>query len=62
MAETIFKGNSIQSGYKIKIPKAVIDTLNLKIGVKIVIRFDAEKRLIIVEEEKKNGTYTSKGR
>lgn len=62
MAETIFKDGKIQTGYRIKIPKAIIDTLNIKIGTKIMIRFDAEKRLIIVEEEKKNGITTSKGR
>ena len=62
MAETIFKGGSIQTGYRVKIPKAIIDTLNLKIGTKVIMRFDAEKRFVIVEEEKKNGNNTNKGR
>jgi bifunctional DNA-binding transcriptional regulator/antitoxin component of YhaV-PrlF toxin-antitoxin module len=53
MGEIIFKGARVQAGYRIKIPKAVIDTLNLKISAKILIKFDAEKARIIVEEEKK---------
>lgn len=53
MAEIIFKGCVIQTGYRVKIPKAIIDTLNLKPRDKIIIKFDAERRLIIIEEEKK---------
>lgn len=53
MAEIIFKDNSIQTGYRIKIPKAIIDTLNLKKGQKIRIRLDADKRIIIIAEEKR---------
>jgi len=53
MVEIIFKGGKVQTGHRIKIPKAVIDTLNLKIGTKIIIRFDAGKRLIIIKEEKR---------
>ena len=49
MAETIFKDNSIQTGHRIKIPKAVVDTLELKVKDKIEIRFDAGKRRMIVE-------------
>lgn len=52
MAETIFKGGRVQKGERIKIPKAVIDTLSLKAGSKILIRFDAEKRVFTIEEEK----------
>lgn len=62
MAETLFKDGKIQTGYRIKIPKAIVDTLNIKIGTKIIMRFDAEKRSVIVEEEKKNGNNTSKSR
>ena len=51
MAETIFKDNSIQTGHRIKIPKAIIDTLDLKIGQKIRIRFDAGKGTMLVEAE-----------
>ena len=35
MTEIIFKDNSIQTGYRIKIPKAIIDTLELKEGQEI---------------------------
>ena len=49
MAETIFKDNSIQTGHRIKIPKAIIDTLDLKEGQKIKIRFDASKKKFVVE-------------
>lgn len=52
MAEIIFKDNTIQTGYRIKIPKAIIDTLGLNVKQKIKIIFDAEKRIIIIEEEK----------
>jgi len=52
MVEIIFKDNTIQTGYRIKIPKAIIDTLNLKTKQKIKIRFDAEKRIVIIEEER----------
>ena len=52
MVEVIFKGGSIQTGERIKIPPAIIDTLGLKAGDKIIILFDAEKREIIVKEEK----------
>ena len=53
MAETIFRGGKVQQGERIKIPKAIIDTLSLKAGSKVLIRFNAEKRIFIVEEEKK---------
>lgn len=49
MAETIFRDNSIQTGHRIKIPKAIVDTLNLKVKQKIEIRFDAGKRKMVVE-------------
>ncbi len=53
MAEVVFNGGKVQKGERIKIPKAIIDTLSLKAGSKILIRFDAEKHAFIVEEEKK---------
>lgn len=53
MVEVIFRDSTIQTGYRIKIPKAVVDTLNLKKGSKIVIKFDAKKRNLVIEEEKK---------
>jgi len=52
MAETIFKDNSIQTGHRIKIPKAIVDTLGLKVKQKIEIRFDAESGKFIVEASK----------
>ena len=51
MAEIIFKDNSIQTGHRIKIPKAIVDTLNLKVKQKIKIRFDVDKKSMIVEVE-----------
>ncbi len=55
MAETIFKDNSIQTGHRIKIPKANVDTLDLKIKDKIKIRFDAGKKRFVVEVEDEKG-------
>jgi hypothetical protein len=52
MGEVIFKDCVIQTGFRIKIPKSIIDTLNLKIRDKIVIRFDPDKRSFIIEEDK----------
>lgn len=49
MTEIIFKDNSIQTGHRIKIPKAIIDTLDLKVKQKIKIRFDVDKKNMIVE-------------
>jgi hypothetical protein len=49
MAEIIFKDNSIQTGHRIKIPKAIIDTLDLRIKQGITIRFDVDKKNMIVE-------------
>jgi len=55
MSEVIFKDNCVQTGFRIKIPKAIIDTLELKKGQKIKIRFDSEKRILIIEEDEKGG-------
>jgi len=52
MGEIIFKDNCVQIGYRIKIPKAIIDTLNLRVKQKIKIKFDSDKRIIIIEEDK----------
>jgi bifunctional DNA-binding transcriptional regulator/antitoxin component of YhaV-PrlF toxin-antitoxin module len=52
MVEITFKDNKIQKGHRIKIPKAIIDTLNLKEGAKIILKFDPINKKIIVEEEK----------
>ena len=55
MGEIIFKDNHIQKGHRIKIPKAIVDTLDLKEGHKIKIRFDSNKKIMVVEadDEKK---------
>lgn len=55
MKEIIFKDGKIQTGHRIKIPKAIIDTLNLKEGQKVIIKFDVTKKHLIleVEDEKK---------
>jgi hypothetical protein len=53
MVEITFKDNKIQKGHRIKIPKAIVDTLDLKEGAKIILKFDPiNKKIIIVEEEK----------
>lgn len=52
MVEITFKDNKIQKGYRIKIPKAIVDTLNLKEGSKIILKFDPINKKITVEEEK----------
>lgn len=51
MTKIIFKDNSIQTGYRIKIPKVIVDTLNLKVKQKIEIHFDANKKKMIIEVE-----------
>jgi antitoxin component of MazEF toxin-antitoxin module len=51
----IFKDNKIQKGYRVKIPKAVVDTLELKEGERIKIEFDAVSKRLIVGREKKRG-------
>ena len=53
MVEIIFKGCILQKGDRVKIPKPIIDTLNFKAGEKILIKFDAQKKLIVIEKEKK---------
>ena len=49
MTEIIFKDNKIQKGYRVKIPKAIIDTLNLKEGQDVVIKFDVTKKKLLLE-------------
>ena len=49
MVEIIFKDNSIQTGHRIKIPKVIVDTLDLKVKQKIKIRFDVNKKTMVVE-------------
>jgi bifunctional DNA-binding transcriptional regulator/antitoxin component of YhaV-PrlF toxin-antitoxin module len=53
MVEIIFKDGKIQKGYRVKIPKAVIDTLDIKEGQKVLIKFDPVKKRLIIEEDGK---------
>ena len=55
MAEIVFKDGIVQKGGRVKIPKAIIDTLNLKEGEEIIIKFDAEEKKMSVEFSKKRG-------
>jgi hypothetical protein len=52
MAEIIFRGARIQIGDRVKIPKPIVDTINLKSGDKIIIKFDIDKKEIIIKEDK----------
>lgn len=53
MVEVLFKDGKIQTGDRVKIPKAVMDTLGIRAGEKVLIKFDPEKRRIVIEEAKK---------
>jgi hypothetical protein len=52
MGEIVFKDLSVQKGERIKIPKAIVDTLGLKSGQKIIVYFDLEKKQIRIVEDK----------
>jgi bifunctional DNA-binding transcriptional regulator/antitoxin component of YhaV-PrlF toxin-antitoxin module len=60
MGEVIFKDGVIQTGYRVKIPKSVIDTLGLKIRQKVVLKFDPDKRILILEEDKEEESMGGK--
>ncbi len=51
MAEVLFKDGKIQTGDRVKIPKAVMDTLGLKAGDGILIKFDPDKKRLVIEQE-----------
>ncbi|HKL23614.1 MAG TPA: AbrB/MazE/SpoVT family DNA-binding domain-containing protein [Candidatus Nanoarchaeia archaeon] len=51
MAEVLFKGGKIQTGDRVKIPKAVMDTLGLESGDKVLIKFDPENKRLVIEQE-----------
>ncbi|MEM0465950.1 MAG: hypothetical protein QXW97_04610 [Candidatus Pacearchaeota archaeon] len=53
MSEVIFKGGIIQTGDRIKIPKPIMDTLNIKPGQRIILYFNAEKKQMIIKIEEK---------
>ncbi|MCK5450084.1 hypothetical protein KAI32_04405 [Candidatus Pacearchaeota archaeon] len=40
MKEMIFKDGKIQKGFRVKIPKAIVDTLEIKEGQEVIIKFD----------------------
>jgi len=52
MKEILFKDGKVQKGHRIKIPKALIDTLDIREGEKVLIRFDVSSKKMIVEVEK----------
>lgn len=49
MKEMIFKDSKVQKGHRVKIPKAIIDTLDLKEGKDIEIKFDLSKNRITID-------------
>jgi len=53
MTEIIFEGSKIQVGDRVKIPKPIIDTLKIKKGQKILIKFNVSTKEIIIKEVKK---------
>lgn len=53
MAGIIFRGAKIQKGFRVKIPKPIVDTLNIKPSENILIKFDLDKKEIIIKVEKK---------
>jgi hypothetical protein len=52
MTEIIFKGSKIQTGHRIKIPKPIIDTLDLKSNEQIILKYDPIKKEIIISFER----------
>jgi antitoxin component of MazEF toxin-antitoxin module len=49
MKEMIFKDGKIQKGYRVKIPKAIVDTLELTEGQGVEIKFDLAKNKLTLE-------------
>ncbi len=49
MKEMIFKDGKIQKGYRVKIPKAIVDTLELEEGQEVVIKFDLSKNKLTLD-------------
>ena len=56
MTDVLFKGCKIQTGFRIKIPKAIIDTLDIKENDDIVLKFNPEKKEINITLEKKKNS------
>ena len=49
MKEMRFKDTKIQKGHRVKIPKAIIDTLELEEGREIEIKFDIAKNRLTID-------------
>ena len=49
MKEMIFKDGKVQKGYRVKIPKAIVDTLNISEGKEIEIKFDLVKNRLTID-------------
>ena len=49
MDEMIFKDGKVQKGHRIKIPKAIVDTLKVKEGEEVLIKFNLSKKKLTVE-------------
>lgn len=45
----IFKDTKIQKGHRVKIPKAIVDTLQLSEGKEIEIKFNLEKNQLTID-------------
>lgn len=52
MTEIIFKDKKVQTGERVKIPQPIIDTMNIKKGDRLVIKFDPDKKSMKVEIKK----------
>jgi hypothetical protein len=53
MVEIIFKGSKIQTGFRVKIPKPIIDTLNLMENQPIIIKYNPDTKELLIQEDKK---------
>lgn len=49
MDEMIFKDGKVQKGHRIKIPKSIVDTLDIKEGEEVLIKFNLSKKKLTVE-------------
>ncbi len=49
MKDMIFKDSKVQKGHRVKIPKAIVDTLSLEEGREIEIKFNLEKNQITID-------------
>ena len=49
MKEMIFKDGKIQKGYRVKIPKAIVDTLELDEGQEVIIKFNLQTNKLTLD-------------